>query len=133
MHPAKRFFYVSLGILALVAAFHWEAYSVRAQTCQLDVAEVAPDGTACGVVGRTFYYTTTEGTSLARPALIPGTARVVAIQQGGGSGQQPMVILEDGEVLRWPGEGEWVHAGSLCSASEPTAPTTWGRIKAERR
>jgi len=133
MHPAKRFFYVSLGILALAAAFHLGARSVVAQSCQLDVAEVGSDGTASGVIGRTFYYTTWEGESFALPAPIPGTARVIAIQQGGGSGLQPMVVLEDGEVLRWPGEGDWVHQGNLCPPPVQTTPSTWGRIKAERR
>ena len=31
MHPAKRFFYVSLGILALAGAFHLGARSARGQ------------------------------------------------------------------------------------------------------
>jgi len=134
MQRAKTFFYVSLGILAIAFAFHLGATSVRAQSpCQLDVAEVGTSGNASGVIGRTFQYTNDDGSSASVPVAIPGTERVLATDQGGPSGLQPTVILEDGEVLRWTGGPTWDSVGNLCPASAPAVRTTWGRIKADRR
>jgi len=99
MHPAKRFFYVSLGILALAGAFHLGARSAQGQS------------------GSTIVGITTIN-----------------------SGSWPVAIAANGDCyipqnftwssLPW----QFVYAGNVFSSGPiPTIPTTWGRIKAERR
>ena len=141
MHKARAFFFVCLGILCIVAAYHLGARTAGAQSGTCIIAGgVRPwrtgstDMLYVTAVGsdRSVYY---QGTAVGGP--VPGSAPIVAA--GSADGPVVEVLLGDGGiyVLDPPGEGTtWRYYGSACGGScgcgpVPAQGISIGQLKAK--
>jgi hypothetical protein len=135
MHKARAFFFVCLGILCIVAAYHLGARNAGAQAgdCITAGEVIVSNGAAnVGAVavgpGRIVY-----GRGPADP--LPGSAAVVAIgmDNNGGVG----VLLGDGSLYRLhPGSYAWEYVGPVCDGPCPCQVTpaqsiSIGQLKAK--
>src|SRR5690242_6624113 len=93
---AKSFFYVSLGIFALAAAFHLGALSAGAQTTGAVECIGGDEQFASAVVNHRFYTSEASSpTGYLDQGPVPGTGRAVACGSGPTSGT---VVMEDDTV-----------------------------------
>lgn len=127
MQRARAFFFVCLGILCLVAAYHFGARSAKAQVAGDVECVGAESGQGCAVVDHHLLVSSSGMPSvLLDEGAIPGTARAVAC---GGS----VVVLADGSVWSIYGSGAWHQITSLPITNYATAAQTMsmGRLKAK--
>lgn len=129
MHKARAFFFVCLGIVCIVAAYHFGAQSAVAQSGTIDAASVfycQGDCTAA-VMGRTFYLN-----GVAMPdGTVPGTDPVIAI--GSGSGGRLGVILANGDTYRSyaSDSGPWTYVGNAVGGAVSAQTMSMGQLKAK--
>ena len=132
---AKRFFYVSAGILCLALAYHLGAASAKAQSGpMLSLADVSSDSnTFGGLVGRRIVslcdgrYCSFGGAS----DPIPGTSPVVAIMPDRANF---FAVLGNGDCFEDLNGAGWSLVGNLLAGSPVNAQSsTWGQIKARYR
>jgi len=132
---AKSFFYVSLGILALAAAYHLGASNARAQSGGA-ITMPSCDGPVAGVVGRSLYYLNgNTGSTGVLHDPIPGTSPIIAT---GCDSAHLQVLLENGDVYGWNGTadapgGYWTYYGNLVGGATPATRESWGAVKAAHR
>ena len=143
MHPAKRFFYVSLGILALAVAFQLGARTARGQGGSFVKVSDAPPGASDA--SPSF---SPDGNTVAFLRQTGGSFEIRATSVAGGPGWLIAAVLAgwdcSGGSFEWSPRGDKMALFSGptnatgvyvldVSLPVPTTPTTWGRIKAERR
>jgi hypothetical protein len=146
MKNAKAFLYVSLGILALAVAFHLGAQSAQGQATNGAQGGEFMVGTGLppcvsGAWGRTVYYANL-GLSGAPfgggvlPVPVPGGDPIVATRISEwyeGTVPGVFVLVANGDCYYWD-SSSWLYLGNLNRVGPvQTVPSTWGRIKAERR
>jgi len=133
---AKRFFYVSAGVLCLALVMQLHAGSARAQAGSLDAAE-AGTGIYAASAGRTVYVA--SQTSIAGPldfvrsfSPVPGSSPIASVAATGVSSVPVAVVLQDGSVYTATDFGSsWNLAGNLLSgAPTPALRESWGGLKA---
>lgn len=140
MHRARAFFYVSLGILALGGAFHLGARSATGQPASSIVVGGANEMNyvnttiALDQTGQIWMNSNSGG--LAGPFQLPKAGQVVAID--GWGGVHALVLYADGDDWEGTATGSstmtWQLRGNLLANGPiPATPTTWGRVKADRR
>jgi hypothetical protein len=128
---ARSFLHVSIGILALAAAYHLGARSAGAQAgygieaaASYDVPGFAYEP-KLAVINRIVWELGGSGPRQAVPEPIPGTARAIAVGVRG-------VVLENGEV--WSHDsGAWQLQGVFPVGPTPTQSESWGSVKARYR
>jgi hypothetical protein len=132
---ARKFFFVSAGLLCLTLAVHLHMSPAQAQSGSLEVAE-AGTGIYAGAVGRTVYLA--SQTAIAGPldlvrsfAPVPGSSPISAVAATGVSSVPVTVMLRDGDVYTaTDGGSSWNLAGNIFSgAPTPTQRETWGQLK----
>ena len=131
---AKRFFYVSAGLLSLALAYHVGARSATAQLGLVEAGKIDVSISGTGIytcaVGRTFY-TDYAGTAISVP--VPGSARIVATGLGS---RGYTAMLENGD-LYWfnqePSVVAWQYLGNMLGSATPVTRETWGGVKARYR
>jgi hypothetical protein len=145
MHPAKRFFYVSLGIMALAVAFHLGAMSgsTAVQTpVPSEVAVLTGSVLDNGTIPLPIYADGTVAPEsecrwiVSPKAIALGTSPLSEAESMHCSteGRTVRVYFIDGWHTAKPGEANYMIVATRQSPSPiATQPTTWGRIKAERR
>src|SRR5262249_27583235 len=129
---AKRFFYLSAGLLCLALAYHLGAQSAKAQGQTVEIAGVNVEESTpgyAGTVGRiisTFPYTGTEP--------VPGTSPIVAVAYNRGN---VYAELANGDCYvncaSSCGNPGWVRVGNVFGKTTPATQETWGEIKARYR
>lgn len=135
---AKRFFYVSAGILCLALAYHLGATSATAQgtssgiVADIGCAPGSPEPGMSLVLNRVVYSATLSGTYgfQVRAPLppIPGTSPVVAID----ASCTGLGMLANGDV--WAGGGpSWSYVGNVTGGPTPAVQQSWGQVKVEHR
>ena len=100
---AKSFFYASLGILALAAAYHLGARTAGAQAGGSTITAAASTGSASGNIGPVVVFTANGD---------------CYHQQSVAGGGAPYYYVLDGNVFSGP---------------TPSATQTWGSLKAKYR
>jgi hypothetical protein len=121
---ARSFFFVCLGLLCIVAAYHLGARNAGAQAGEPVVGGIyLPNSVFSAVVGRTLYVK-----DLRVVAGIPGTSPVVACSSDLVTGE---VMLENGDCYRQDGAGPWNYAGNVFGGATATQGATWGQLKAK--
>jgi hypothetical protein len=122
MRQAKAFFFVCLGILCIVVAYHLGAQSAGAQGA--GTVECVGFGASGGVaVVNHHLYLSEDGapSQLTDYGEIPNPARAIACGSRG-------VVLEDGTV--YENKGAWRQLASLpFSGATAAQGTTWGQLK----
>lgn len=132
---ARSFFYASLGVLALVIAFHLGARSATAQSSVAVGAIGCSPGnvepTVALVMNRVVYRGKMSGTIGAGFQLlppIPGTSPVVALD----ASCTGFALLENGDV--WAGGGpSWSYVGNVLGGPTPARQESMGAVKARYR
>jgi hypothetical protein len=136
MHPAKRFLYVSLGILALAVAFHLGTVRARAQSNQAIVGAVhilTESAAAVDQSGRIYVIGNGPGPRSYEP---PKPGVIVAVDFASPQDVVQVLYADGDTFIRNPGVagGQWQFIGNTFGGGAvPGLSTTWGRIKAERR
>jgi hypothetical protein len=140
---AKRFFYVCVGALALVLAYHLGANRAEGQSAMIEGANISDDyGDATAVVGGTLrvVHGLYGGNSLPAGPIppVPAVGRVIATSAPHGAPFS--IILDNGDVYDYitydPNLGDisvWRLRGNLAAGPTPVQPTTFGAIKAKYR
>jgi hypothetical protein len=136
MHKAKAFFFVCLGLLCIVAAYHLGASSAGAQVgAAIQGLEVGPGGVITFVRSGVFYSSPNgRAGPYPTPAPVPGGSPVMATAAGG-DGVQGMVVLEDGSVYGYDGiySGTWQLLSNILGNATAAAQPTWGQLKSQYR
>jgi hypothetical protein len=138
MQKIKVFFYVSLGILALAVAFQLGAQSAQGQSATklVDIEWRVADGRAYAVDSQGGVYSGPGYCGpLVRVATLPGNSPPVGIL-GGDVGGSMDFFCENGDAYTIGGSFpniSFSYCINVFGNPVPTIPTTWGRIKAERR
>jgi len=152
MHPAKRLFFVSLGILALAVAFPLGARSARDQGgtvqqlttpeawCQDAYPTFSPNGSQVaffrfGPAAGEMSLMVADVPSGATTVLVPGSQLPSDMAASGGIEWSPdgSYIVLCGRASTGQGIGLALWLADVVGPPIQTTPTTWGRIKAERR
>lgn len=134
---AKRFFYVSAGILLLVIAYSAGARRANAQGNAYIVDFL--DDCALDSMGRIYRGGGGVGATWTYYNQVPGPGTPVALGRGG---CDPTVAMSDGRVFRWssnascvPGNGHWESWGNIfgtvADATDPSGPAreSWSGAK----
>jgi hypothetical protein len=126
---ARKFFYISAGMLMLALAFHFGASTSTAQGgTVLEGASIQfpagiPDARATACVNRIYRWMQSGGTPNEFPVPVPGTSPVVATDTYGN------VLLENGDWFQHNGTA-WAYRGNLAGGGPTsTERTTWGQAK----
>jgi hypothetical protein len=132
---AKKFFYVCMGVLALVAAVGAGFNSARAQIGgPLHFAGVG--GASAQVVGRALLVLSTAMPSPTPfPEPVPGTSDIVSVlvYNAGYAVPATTVVLANGDTYHWSGNVPgWVLVGSFSGPTQLQS-TSWGQLKARYR
>ena|SRR5688572_24053547 len=139
---AKKFFYVSAGLLLLALTYHLGARSATAQgsTQAFGAIESANAVVTTGAMLHGVHLNAITGIdSPPTSILLPHPGTVIAATASVSSSTPSsiglaFVIYEDGSLWHYRSETGWVLVTSMIGGG-PTAgsPTTWGRVKAEYR
>jgi hypothetical protein len=128
---SRTFLHVSLGILALVAA-----YQLGARTAKAEPGIVSAGGfdhisasRALAVIGRKLY----DSTEPAPTATIPGTADVMAVSRPNTGTALYSVLLADGTVWGCPSNGGWTLLATIAGSPTPARQESMGAVKARYR
>ena len=139
MERARAFFYVSIGILALVGAFYLGANSALWQsssTATIGGLSNIGTGTMASAVdqsGMLWVKQIDQPGGSHGPFQPPRVGRIVAIQGEANDGRFA-VLYQNGDAYQRNENGVWVYEGNLLPGGPvPTTPPASGRIKAERR
>jgi len=133
---SRTFLHVSLGILALAAAYNLGARSATAQSGMIEASEISdvPGGPVAGVVVNRMLYSAYGGNgsdpfhlSLRAPLPVPGLSRIISVDPTDGT-----VLLENGDWFSWEG-GAWHLRGNMLGIATPTNQESWGGVKARYR
>lgn len=133
---AKRFFYVCMGLLALVAAAGVGFGGARAQVGGPTYFAGA-GGASAAVVGRTILVITNQGPNpIPLPEPVPGSADIasVLVYNPGHYPPSTTVVLTNGDVYNRDGPtATWVLVGTYGGSPIPTRSESWGQLKARYR
>ena len=128
---AKRFFYLSGGLLMLVFTYQFGSTVAAAQATG---AVLGGLGESCGgysvVVDRVPHRAQNAGAGLILTGSlppIPGSSEVVAFGPCTDN-----AILANGDVYEWTGT-DWHLKGNVLGAPTETSSPSWGQVKARYR
>ena len=126
---AKRFFYVSMGILALMVA-----YNLGARSAEADWDSTLP-GEIIGAAGLTVYTCNGEAWDVdqgwvRKPDMdLPVPSSEVKILTS--SGSVVYLITQSEELYRT--NGGWSYYGPFPGSGTPTTKSSWGDVKRKFR
>jgi len=129
---SRTFLHVSLGILALAAAYHLGARSATAQSPSgIEVADIQENENTAAVISRQLWYWhgVANPPALVTSAVIPGSAAVIACSANGSQG---WVLLANGEEWK-SSDGSWALVAIWPVGSTPVQQDSWGGVKARYR
>lgn len=135
MQRARAFFYVSLGILALASAFHLGATTAQSRVAsQVTLGAVGStpsgNGTAAALDQQGYLWLWATGCGVSQgPFTLPKSGSVVAVSADANRCGEYWLLYADGDLFH----NQELVANLFSSGPISTAPTTWGRIKADRR
>jgi hypothetical protein len=138
MHRAKAFFFVSLGILALMFAFQLGATSAHSQASArlVDIEWRLADGRAYAVDSQGNIY---SGPGNCGPYTLVATLPAGSVPTGiigGAVGGSMDIFCENGDAYTitgtYPNIG-YTFCLNVFGSPVATQRETWGRIKADRR
>jgi hypothetical protein len=136
MQRARAFFYVSLGVVALAVVFHLGAKSAQSQSAgQVGAvrfgATLSLVAASNGDVYLDHHASDGSGAAWTLVGHIPTTSPIVGI--GNEDGNNVLAYGSNGDLFSSTNFGStWQRRGNMFGAVS-TMPTTWGRIKADRR
>ena len=145
MQRAKAFFYVSLGVLALAASFHFGARSARGQAGGPITAASIGDGGEFAAVESSgkIWLLADDGVGVPLGFLMaPKAGAIIAVEYNGWAsvpsldGAPVRVLYEDGDAYSRPADSgsAWIYLGNIFTgAPVQMQGTTWGRLKALHR
>ena len=119
---ARRFFFVSAGLLCLALTYHLGARSATAQGAALEAVQVETSEGGSAVVGRQLYILV-GGSGFPAGPPIPGTARVTACCRN-------RVVLDNGETWLLANGSEWRLDGVFPAGATPAVQESFGSLKA---
>ena len=135
---AKKFFYVCMGMLALVAAAGVGFNAARAQVGG-PTYFAGVGGASAEVVGRNLLFLSTGLSNpipTPFPEPVPGSSDIVSVlvYNAGYGVPATTVVLANGDTYHWNGaQPRWDLVGSFGGTPVQTLSRTWGQVKSRYR
>lgn len=129
---ARKFFYVSAGILMLTLSYNLGASRALAQSGHRLVHGEAWNPSGVDENGQ-LWAIQSNGSYASGPIQPPRAGTIIDVSIGiAGGSPSGTVLYDDGDIFRLD-QGSWAHVTNVFAGATAATPTTLGRVKATYR